>query len=117
MRRPARRPDCAMATPTSGNSLSPADGSAARWDHVTDATSAVGVVAEVARDQMHVHMRYRLPRGRAVIDADVEAVGPALARERDALAAQQRMAGTRLVVGEIEEARAVALGDDERVAA
>src|SRR5262249_11691340 len=75
----------------------------------------IGDVTGPAWNDMNVGVQHRLPRRRAVIEADVEPVGPELGRQLAADQGHQPPDRCLLFLGKIEQASDVPLGDDERM--
>ena len=84
-------------------------------NHPSHSTFGIGHVALVARDDMHVAMEDRLPRGFAHVDAHIKAVGVETLVNLLPDILQHDVHRLALVVGQVEVGSHVPLGDDERM--
>jgi hypothetical protein len=74
-------------------------------DDAAHAAARLWRVAAVARDQVDVHVRDGLPGGFADVDADIEAIEPALAEQQILCLLQQGEQRVPLVCSGLEEVR------------
>src|SRR5262249_11940321 len=79
-------------------------------------SSTSAYVAVAAWNDVDVGVQHRLPRGRAVVEADVEPVGLKLGQEQGTHPGHQLPNRRLLFLGQVEQAGDVSLREDQRVA-